>query len=137
LKSNVIVFDVLACTPHTETSIELAILESLAGSSVHYVPIYVCLPDSIWNGPVNGDPANSRTADAWLAYTSNILGRLADVVYVRNENLPWHLIFEQRNEASYTQLELESAVRNWPLPIFPPPPRHSGTLDEYIPYYEA
>lgn len=132
MKQTVLVIEVVAATPHTETSIELAILESLSGSLVYYLPSYLYLVDPIWRSPVNGELTNSSTNESWLRYTAALLGNLARIV-LADSTLPMEEILDQTNEQNYTSLQLDESVEKWALPDHFQ--QQSDELSSIDPYY--
>ena len=77
----VLVIECTPATPHAETSLEIAIKESLSGSQVIYCPIFHVLPQLFWRSNINGRKQGDKIdslAD-WLKYLVSAIGMHAEV----------------------------------------------------------
>lgn len=112
-----LILEIVAATPHTETGIELALLESLNGSKVTYCPIYLYLSESFWNTPVNGNELNETSHNAWLIYTYAIIGKLVQVYTFTQNQLEPPNILQQQERQYYDSLQIDEIVKRWPYPM--------------------
>jgi len=71
----ILIIDTIAACPHTETSLELAIKESLYGSSVHYFPAFLFTEAQIWRSSINGNNSLGSSNKQWYDYIIKIISR--------------------------------------------------------------
>jgi hypothetical protein len=76
----VILVEPLCATPHTETTLELALLHSYAGDEVSYLPLYRYLGSYPWNSPINGNPTLPRDLTSWDHYIHNIIAKHVSIL---------------------------------------------------------
>jgi len=70
----VLVFEGVAACPHTETSTEIAIKETLYGSVVFYFPAFLYTTHQFWRSNVNGNASlGSKNVDWWKYLTEYVL----------------------------------------------------------------
>lgn len=75
----VMIYETTLATPHTETSIELAILHSLAGDKVVYFPAYRFLTGDPFASNINGDPMLPRAISDWDNFITSSISKFSDV----------------------------------------------------------
>jgi hypothetical protein len=95
----VLVIETTPATPHAETSIEIAIKESLAGSHVVYCPIFHILPLSLWRSNINGRKNDGKidSLQDWLNYLVVTVSMYAEVDVFELSPMPDYLTEDVKN----------------------------------------
>lgn len=95
----VLVIETTPATPHAETSLEIAIKETLAGSKVVYCPVFHLLPNLIWRSNINGRSSGGRadSIEDWLKYLLDILRPYVEVDVFALKSVPDYLTESMKN----------------------------------------
>ena len=86
----ILIIETTPATPHAETAIEIAVKESMVGSSVIYCPIFHLLPNLLWRSNINGrnDSGKVDSLEDWLVYLTDAVSPYADVDMIKLGPLP-------------------------------------------------
>ena len=77
----ILIIECTPATPHAETSLEIAVKESISGSQVIYCPIFQILPQLFWRSNINGRKNDDKidSISDWLAYLVNAIQGHAEI----------------------------------------------------------
>ena len=89
----ILIIETTPATPHAETAIEIAVKESIVGSSVIYCPIFHLFPNLLWRSNINGrnDSGKVDSLEEWLTYLIDVVSPYAEIDLFKIDSLPNYL----------------------------------------------
>ncbi len=116
----VLIFEGVAACPHTETSTEISIKETIFGSTVFYFPAFLYTTHQFWRSNVNGNAnLGSRNVDWWKYLNEHVMPFSQIVTFTEKEIFDCYNYnrldgFEQLDLASYCRA-LSHSMTEMPL----------------------